>query len=206
VAESTIFILSPANASGVRARQLTAAQASFAAARSYQSTEGVRIDEAFSFMSALYFRGKIAYATRFARSSSGNGVHVIAPGFGLVSPDWRIDRQRMRRLRNTAVDARKSGYRKSLETSARALVAGLPDDARIVLLGSIATGKYVDILWPLLGSKLLFPAAFVGLGDMSRGAMMLRSARTGEELEYTTLDVPRHRPRSSSRLSLQIPD
>jgi len=32
---------------------------------------------------------------------------------------------------------------------------------------------------------------------MSRGAIMLRAVRSGEELEYATLDIPRHRPRAS---------
>ena len=51
-------------------------------------------------------------------------------------------------------------------------------------MGSIATGKYVDVLERVFGERLLFPAEFVGRGDMSRGGMMLRAARAGEELEY----------------------
>jgi hypothetical protein len=39
----------------------------------------------------------------------------------------------------------------------------------VVLLGSIATGKYVDVLDRVFGARLLFPSEFVGRGDMSRG-------------------------------------
>ena len=82
-----IFLLSPANLSGTRARQLMSPRASFAAAVQYRSPEGVPIVDAFAFMSALYFRGKIAYARRFAAASmriGGDGIFVITPGFGLV--------------------------------------------------------------------------------------------------------------------------
>jgi hypothetical protein len=53
-----------------------------------------------------------------------------------------------------------------------------------VLLGSIATGKYVDVLLEVIGERLLFPTDFVGRGDMSRGALLLRAARDGKELIY----------------------
>ena len=54
------------------------------------------IAEAFAFMSALYFRGKIAYARRFA--SGADCIYVITPGYGLVEPEWRIDQERMKKL------------------------------------------------------------------------------------------------------------
>jgi hypothetical protein len=63
----------------------------------------------------------------------------------------------------------------------------LPDDARIVLLGSVATGKYVDLLEPFFGGRLYYPSAFVGRGDMSRGGLLLRSSRSGVELEYAPI-------------------
>jgi hypothetical protein len=52
------------------------------------------------------------------------------------------------------------------------------------LLGSIATAKYVEPLLGIFEERLLFPSAFVGRGDMSRGGLMLRSARDGVELSY----------------------
>ena len=53
-----------------------------------------------------------------------------------------------------------------------------------VLLGSIATNKYVDPLTQVFGERLLFPKDFIGRGDMSRGGLMLRHAAAGQELEY----------------------
>jgi len=53
-----------------------------------------------------------------------------------------------------------------------------------VLLGSIASGKYVDVLHAIFGARLLFPSDFVGRGDMSRGGLMLRCASSGDELPY----------------------
>jgi hypothetical protein len=175
--------------SGLRAKQLTSPRAKFDAARMYQSPEGVPIALAFAFMSALYFRGKIAYALQFADPSD---IFVIAPGFGLVPPDWRITAERMSVLAKTEVDARKRNYRKPLERDALQLAKNA-DGAQIVLLGSVASGKYVDILLPIFGERLVFPAMFAGLGDMSRGGLLLRAARAERELEYTSLAAPRHK-------------
>lgn len=187
---STVFLLSPADTSGLRAKQLTSPGATFEAARLYRSEEGVPIALAFAFMSALYFRGKIAYALHFTEIEN---IRVIAPGFGLVPPDWRITAERMKTMRKTPVDVRKRSYRTPLERDALALAEQIDDDAQVVLLGSVASGKYVDILWPICGARLRFPAAFAGLGDMARGGLMLRAVRANRELAYTTLDAPRHR-------------
>lgn len=196
-----IFLLSPASTSGVRAKQLTSPDAKFEAARMYQSDEGVPIALAFAFMSALYFRGKIAYALHFARPAlDDHGVYVIAPGFGLVPPDWRVTPERMKTMSKTPVDVRKRTYRKPLERDALALAKQLDDDAEVVLLGSVASGKYVDVLWPIFRDRLRFPAAFAGLGDMSRGGLMLRAVRADRELDYTTLDAPRHRTSGTGKI------
>lgn len=165
-------------------------RAKFEAARLYRSPEGVPIAIAFAFMSALYFRGKIAYALRFAET---HDIHIIAPGFGLVPPDWRITEERMKVMRRTPVDVTKRSYVKPLIRDAMTLAERLPDDAQVVLLGSVATGKYVDVLLPIFGDRLRFPSIFAGLGDMSRGGLMLRAARAGTELEYTPLSSPRHK-------------
>jgi hypothetical protein len=192
-----LFLLSPASLNGLRAKQLTSPRAKFALAQRYRSPEGVEIGDAFAFISALYFRGKIAYARRFAVPSpaiGGDGIFVITPGYGLVSPDWRITEERMKRMRKIDVDVATRSYVKPLREHARVLDSVLAPDDEVVLLGSVATGKYVDVLWPILGSRLRFPAAFAGLGDMARGGLMLRAARAGKELEYRTLDGNRKRP------------
>ncbi len=187
---STVFLLSPANTSGLRAKQLTSPSSIFEAAQLYRSDEGVPIALAFAFMSALYFRGKITYALHFAEIEN---IRVIAPGFGLVPPDWRINPERMKTMSKTPVDVRRRNYRKPLERDALELAEQIDAGAQVVLLGSVASGKYVDILWPIFGSRLRFPSAFAGLGDMARGGLMLRAVRADRELAYTTLDAPRHR-------------
>jgi len=70
-------------------------------------------------------------------------------------------------------------------TIASAVAASrIPPEARVVLLGSIATGKYSDILMEIFEDRLFFPIEFVGRGDMSRGGLLLRRVREGRELEY----------------------
>jgi hypothetical protein len=191
----TIFLLSPANVGGLRAKQLASPRATFQVAQLFRSEEGVPIGAAFAFMSALYFRGKITYATHFAAHEN---VFVITAGFGLVAPDWRMDEERMQTMNRTPVDATKPSYAEPLKRDALALDARVGPDAQVVLLGSVATGKYVDILLPIFGPRLRFPTAFAGLGDMSRGGLMLRAVRENRELEYATLDAPRHRAPGAS--------
>jgi hypothetical protein len=192
-----LFLLSPASLNGLRAKQLMSLRAKFALAQRYRTEAGVEIGDAFAFMSALYFRGKIAYARRFAVPSpgiGGDGIFVITPGYGLVPPDWRITEERMKRMRKIDVDVATRNYVKPLREHANVLARALDDDAQVILLGSVATGKYVDVLWPILGDRLRFPTAFAGLGDMARGGLMLRAAREGKELEYRTLEGDRKRP------------
>jgi hypothetical protein len=185
-----VFLLSPANLNGLRAKQVMSPRGNSEAARLYRSPEGVPIAVAFAFMSALYFRGKISYALHFAEISN---IFIIAPGFGLVPPDWRITEERMKILGKTEVDVRVRNYRKPLERDAKALAKRLSPDAEVVLLGSVASGKYVDILLPIFGERLRFPAMFAGLGDMSRGGLLLRAARANRELEYASLSAPRRK-------------
>lgn len=192
-----VFLLSPATLSGERARQLTSPGARFSLAAQLRSPDGVPIAEAFAYLSSLYFRGKIAYARRFAPP---DGIHVIAPGFGLVPPDWALTQERLRRLRATPVDPASRAYCRPLCEGAERLAAGLGAGGRAVLLGSVATGKYVDVLGPVFGPRLLYPASFAGRGDMSRGSLLLRAAAAGEELAYTVLAgrVPPGRARAAA--------
>jgi hypothetical protein len=198
-----LFLLSPANLNGLRAKQLISPRARFDAALRYQSPEGVPIADAFAFMSALYFRGKIAYARQFAVPSpaiDGDGIFVITSGYGLVPQDWRITPERLKRMQKVDVDASSRSYTKPLREHANLLAQMLEADAEVILLGSVATGKYVDVLRPILGDRLRFPSTFAGLGDMARGGLMLRAARAQKELEYKTLDAPRHRTGGSGKM------
>jgi hypothetical protein len=200
-----LFLLSPASLNGTRAAQLMSPRAQFNLAVRYRTEEGVEIADAFAFMSSLYFRGKIAYARRFAVPSpliGGDGIFIITSGYGLVPPEWRITEERMKRMRKIDVDVSTRNYVKPLRDHAQLLARALErePDAQVVLLGSVATGKYVDVLRPILGDRLRFPAVFAGLGDMSRGGLMLRAAREGRELQYTTLDAPRHRTGGTGKM------
>ena len=197
-----IFLLSPASTEGLRAQQLTSPRARFGAAERYRSPEGVTIAEAFTFMSSLYFRGKIGYARHFAApppemalGTQDDGILVIAPGFGLVPPSWRITPEEMKKLRRTPVDLKSRAYCAPMKKHVEQL-RDLAPAAWVVLLGSVATGKYVDLLLPALGDRLLFPRDFAGAGDMKRGGMMLRAVREDQELAYVTLAAPRRRARA----------
>jgi hypothetical protein len=177
---STVFLLSPARCSGDRARMLASSTKS-AMARQLR-TEGAAIGEVFSWLSALYFRGKLAYARAFDR----RGVFVMAPGLGLVEPDTKIVSEQLSRMGE--VDIESESFVRPLLRDAAALERRLDrqhgKQSRAVLLGSIATGKYVDTLLSVFGERLVFPEMFVGRGDMSRGGLLLRAARSGDELAY----------------------
>jgi hypothetical protein len=189
-----VFLLSPASTSGIRAKQLMSPRAQFPTARRFQAGE-VMIGEAFAFMSALYFRGKIAYALHFGGVENS---FIIAPGYGLVPPTWTLDAERMKKMSRTDVDLKDRTYVKTLRDTATKLASTIDADAEVVLLGSVASGKYVDVLLPIFGERLRFPHAFAGLGDMSRGGLLLRAVRANHELEYVTLDKPRHREAGGS--------
>jgi hypothetical protein len=147
-------------------------------ARLADSGEGAPLGEVFTFMSSLYFRGKLAYANRFGRAL------VIAPGRGLVAADLPIRVADLEAMAEVPVDAGEPRYREPLVRDATALARDLEPGSSVVLLGSVATDKYVGPLTEIFGDRLHFPAAFVGRGDMSRGGLMLRCARAGTPLEY----------------------
>jgi hypothetical protein len=109
---------------------------------------------------------------------------VITPNAGLRAADMPITVESCRGFAATSIDLASPRYRKPLEQGAHALLEAVGPDTDIVLLGSIASGKYVDLLQPIFGDKLLFPPTFVGRGDMSRGGLMLRCVTAGIELEY----------------------
>jgi hypothetical protein len=178
----TTFLLSPAHVGGRRAQQLLSASAAFPLARRLQHGEGAPLGEVFSFVSGLYFRGKLAYAEHFA--DPGTVPLVITTDRGLMASDRFISARDLRQFSATPIDADDPWYRSALERDARALTAG-----RVVFLGSIATRKYLAVLTELLGDRLYYPAAFAGIGDMSRGSLLLKAVRSNEELDYLPADT-----------------
>jgi hypothetical protein len=180
-----IFLLSPANCGGERANLLFREGADFDLARRVRRPPGVALGEVFSFLSGLYFRGKLAYAQAFAVPPAGlTGVYVITPNEGLRPADELVDLARLRGFAQVDIDADDARYHRPLRRDARRLAALLGRGDEVVLLGSVATGKYVDPLTDALGERLRFPGNFVGRGDMSRGGLLLRSVRDGRELDY----------------------
>jgi len=184
-----VFLLSPAHCGGKRAKQISSPKAAFPLAEQLRSKEGARLGDVFSFVSGLYFRGKLAYARRFAApanlaGSSGSGVHIITANAGLREPDTFITLRALLAFADGEVDPSNERYRRPLERSATALADEIGPDCDVVLLGSVASPKYVDVLAGIFGERLRFPIDFVGRGDMSRGGLLLRKVQEGVELEY----------------------
>lgn len=179
---SRIFLLSPAHCGGKRAAILLNEHATFPLAQRLRSS-GLTLGEAFSFLSGLYFRGKLTYAARFAVPPAGQaGVQVITTDRGLLPVDTAVGLRDLREFGTVDIRADAPLYRTPLERDLIRLQS--VEDLEIVLLGSVASGKYVDVLLDAMGERLLFPVEFVGRGDMSRGALLLRAAEAGRELVY----------------------
>lgn len=179
-----IFLLSPANTGGERAKMALNERAQFDLAVKLRSG-GAPIGEVYSFISGLYFRGKLAYATAFGSAAEhGPGALVITPGLGLIPVETVVSIDQLKVIAGIPVDVGEPRYLAPLERDARLLADA---DCDFVLLGSVATAKYVEPLLAIFGNRLLFPCDFVGRGDMSRGGLMLRCARDGVELSYVPI-------------------
>ncbi len=184
----TVFLLSPASCAGRRAQMLLRSQTSPLTAR--LANGGAPLGEVFTFMSSLYFRGKLAYASRFGRA------FVITPGRGLLPADVLIRVEDLQQMATVPVDESEPTFRDPLVRDATALHRGIGPDDRVVLLGSVATDKYVGPLLDVFGDRLLFPATFAGRGDMSRGGLLLRCAQTGTPLDCVPVrGAVRHGPK-----------
>lgn len=186
-----------------------APRASFELALRLRSGQAT-LAEVFSFMSGLYFRGKVAYARRFTQpvlpgrqndftpecqnESRGtlrqpSGIWAIVPGRGLIDIDQIVTLAQVRAMARVPVHLDEPRYVRPLERAARSLARRLTPDTQVVLLGSIATSKYTRILSAAFDARLSYPHEFQGIGDMSRGALMLRRAASGEELTYRPVPV-----------------
>ena len=183
-----VFLLSPAYAGGQRARMIMSERAQFELARRLRSESRPTLGEVFAFLSGLYFRGKLAYANAFAPPRGGKStVLVITPTRGLVPAAAPIGLADLQEFAEVDIDATDPRYREPLERDVRQLAKKLSPKGEVVLLGSVATGKYVDVLLEHFGPRLRFPADFVGRGDMSRGGLLLRCAVDGNELSYISV-------------------
>jgi hypothetical protein len=181
-----IFLLSPAKVSGVRAGLLLNPTAPFALARQFREG-GLPLADVFTFASGLYFRGKITYARHFADAGKGERVRVITSNAGLLDPAVQLDPPALRAFGKTDISEDNPRFHRPLRRDARALAAQLAPDGIAILLGSIATAKYRDVLLEAFGERLVFPRDFIGRGDMSRGGLLLRAARENAELPYISV-------------------
>ena len=189
MAPSQVFLLSPARCDGRRAAMLLKPEAESPAAERLRAGT-LTLGEAFTFMSALYFRGKLAYAQAFSEADpSGPTSYIITPTRGLQTPDSLVSISLLQEFATTDIASGDSAYRAPLDRDVALLANRIPDATRVVLLGSIASNKYVDALAPVFGDRLHYPASFIGRGDMSRGGLLLRSAAAGLELDYVRLDT-----------------
>jgi predicted kinase len=197
-AEHTVFLLSPASTSGERgAILLDDRRAASAMAQGLRTPAGVPLGEVYSFLSSLYFRGKLTYATAFGRPPAGLcPAFVITPGEGLRDPAERMTIERLRRHDAVRIKLDEPRYLGPLRRDAAALHQLAGDRCRLVLLGSVASTRYVEPLLEIFGERLLFPPDFVGRGDMSRGGLLLRCVQDGRELPYGPVaGAMRHGPR-----------
>lgn len=178
-----VFLLSPAFCGGERAKLLFNPNATFPLAVRLRE-RGVPIGELFAFLSGLYFRGKLAYSRAFAHAPRGApSAVVITPTRGLLDPDTVLTFEQLREFAEVNIAAQCERFIAPLVRDAAALAA-TSGRAHAILLGSIATDKYVTTLAAAFGDRLRFPEEFVGRGDMSRGGLLLRSVRDMRELTY----------------------
>lgn len=177
----TTFLLSPANLNGKRAERLVSGASTHPLALELQGPAGAPLGKLFTFISSLYFRGKLTYAEHFGNPGS---TWVITAASGLQPPDRRLTLADIEAERQIPIDPRHAKYRDPLEADARRLAEALGKRDRVVLLGSLATGKYLDVLEPIFGTELLAPEGFRRLGEMQRGSRLLKAVAADKELDY----------------------
>jgi len=191
VSTESIFLLSPAKLNGKRGKMLFNPDARFELASALRSPEGAALGDVYSFVSGLYFRGKATYAAQFASPKTPPGVWVITPGGGLCELGERVTLSRLEGWQRVLLSDDNPQFTAPLTRHVSELADAVSGDIRFVLLGSVASKKYVVPLLEVLGPRLFYPSAFEGLGDMSRGAMLLRHAQEGRELDYSALEARR---------------
>lgn len=198
-----IFLLSPANASGVKGQRLLSSDSQSQLALRLRDS-GAPLGEVYEFISSLYFRGKLQYARHFSTPPPGvAGIHVIT-GAGLMLPETIVTLDKFRSISTIAIDARNADYRLPLERDVLHLRELANRETEVVLLGSIATSKYLAPLLPVFGKRLLFPKDFLGRGDMSRGSLLLKCCLSGSPLVYVPAaghTVSRRPVRDNSKLA-----
>ncbi|RYZ05205.1 MAG: hypothetical protein EOO73_20505 [Myxococcales bacterium] len=186
---ATIFLISPASLSGKRGKLLFNPEARFELARRLRSSEGAPLGEVFTFVSGLYFRGKMAYAQRFGRAEAKPAAYVMTAGGGLWQLGEPVTLARLEGWQKVSVSEHNPHFTAPLIRQVCELSDQVGPGARFVLLGSLASHKYVIPLSEAVGEALHFPPRLAGLGDMSRGSLLLRCVAQNEELEYAPVKL-----------------
>jgi len=197
---SRIFLLSPAKAGGRRHSILASEKANFELALKFRAGTAT-LGEIYSFMSGLYFRGKMAYVSAFGSAAESSSAFVIVPGQGLLPPETVFTPEQLEATAHVDVDEDNPAHHDTLLAAAASLDNATGHQFSFVLLGSVASAKYTTALLQVLDHRLLFPAEFVGRGDMSRGGIMLRSASSGQELTYIPVSGAQLRGPRPARLN-----
>jgi hypothetical protein len=201
-----VFLLSPANCNGVRAGWILRRNARSEIAKRLRDPAGVPLAEVYSFLSALYFRGKLTYARAFAKPPlSAAGVMIITPTAGLMPDGATVGLSTLRGFSRVPINVKNRRYRTAFLRGLRQLAHDVGPDCEVILLGSIATGKYLDLVQQVFADQLRVPAEFIGLGDMSRGALLLQCVKEQRELNYISVATVPKRRRLSATLETAQP-
>jgi hypothetical protein len=99
----------------------------------------------------------------------------------------RIHLDDLREFATVDIHEDDSRYRLPIDRDAQRLAKKLPIESEVILLGSVATRKYVDVLLASFRDRVRFPSEFIGRGDMSRGGLMLRCAMDRQQLSYVAI-------------------
>jgi len=155
LSRSRIFLLSPANLGGTRAGYIMGANADSALACRLRQN-GLPLGELFSFVSGLYFRGKLAYARAFAMPPpSLSGSFVITATGGLLSPETVVTLDRLREFAASDIDPSNERYRAPLDHDCRLISDLAGSSCDVVLLGSgrdpQVRGTSAPCFWRALG-------------------------------------------------------
>src|SRR5204862_4453514 len=129
-------------------------------ARQLQRGQKVPLGEVFSFLSGVYFRGKFAYSLTFARPpASVSGAYVITSNCGLMPAVQPISLRQLKSFATTEIDPGHPDYVRPLQLHARRLAKAIGSECDVILLGSIRTKKYAEVLAAHFGERLLFPSS-----------------------------------------------
>ena len=128
-----IFVLSPANLAGRRANVLLGPNARCELATRLR-LGGASLGEVFSFVSGLYFRGKLAYANAFASplKRGGDFVFIITSGHGLIPPHASTSARQLLEMAEVPIHISNTRYTRPLERDLRRIAAQISAADRVV--------------------------------------------------------------------------